>query len=61
MKIIAKIMSAAGLALTVLPAFFVLAHRLDVSTYQNLMLTGTLLWLLSAPIWMFRAKTAAND
>ena len=61
MKPFAKILSAVGLALTALPAFLVLTGHLAVDTYQHLMLSGTLLWMLSAPVWMFHSNPTAKN
>ncbi len=57
MKLIIQFLSLVGLVLTVAPAFFVLGGALDDATYRLLMLVGTLLWLGTAPFWIFKKKT----
>ena len=57
MKLIIQFLSVVGLVLTVAPAFFVLGGALDDATYRLLMLVGTLLWLGTAPFWIFKKKT----
>ena len=54
MKQVLQLLSYVGLALTVLPSFGVLAGSLSVPTHKTLMLIGTILWLASAPFWIFR-------
>jgi uncharacterized membrane protein len=49
MKILIKILSIAGLVLTLVPAFLVFSQELDLATSKNLMLIGTILWFASAP------------
>lgn len=56
MKLIIQLLSLIGLALTVVPSFFVLGGTLDEETYRLLMLVGTFLWLASAPFWIFKKK-----
>ncbi len=56
MKRIVQLLSLIGLALTVVPSFFVLGGTLDEATYKTLMLVGTFLWLASAPFWIFKKK-----
>ena len=57
MKIFAKILGVAGLALTLIPAFLVFAQQLEADTSKNLMLIGTILWFASAP-FAFAKKEA---
>jgi hypothetical protein len=52
MKTIAKIVSLAALTLTVVPAFLVFAGTLSWDRHAWLMLVGTVLWFVSAPLWM---------
>ncbi len=52
MKIGVKILSYIGLALTVLPAFFVFSGQITWETHAQLMLAGTLLWFATAPFWI---------
>lgn len=47
-----KILSFAGLGLTVLPAFFVFAGSISWELHATLMLVGTVLWFGTAPFWM---------
>jgi high-affinity Fe2+/Pb2+ permease len=54
MKLLLKLISFIGLALTVIPAFLVFAGTIDLSMHKNLMLAGTLFWFIPAPFWMGR-------
>ncbi|MEZ4699226.1 MAG: hypothetical protein R2834_02760 [Rhodothermales bacterium] len=56
MKGIAKIVSAVGLGLTVVPAFLVFGGSMSIEQHTTLMLIGTVLWFGSAPIWMTEKK-----
>ncbi len=54
MKWIVRLLSLAGLALTVVPSLFVLGGALGDATNKLLMLIGTLTWLGTAPFWIFK-------
>lgn len=47
-----KLLSAVGLALTALPAFFVFAGAITWSTHALLMAVGMVVWFATAPFWM---------
>lgn len=61
MKLILKLISAAGLGLTVLPAFFVFNGSISWFTHATLMAAGTIVWFVSAPFWMNVGKTAPRS
>jgi high-affinity Fe2+/Pb2+ permease len=52
MKNILKIISLAGLALTIVPSTLVFKHVIDLKLHYNLMIVGMVLWFVSAPLWM---------
>jgi hypothetical protein len=52
MKNVLKIISLIGLLLTVVPSFLVFYDIIVKSTHFILMGIGTLLWFISAPLWM---------
>ncbi|ARA94149.1 hypothetical protein AWN76_013965 [Rhodothermaceae bacterium RA] len=52
MSLVLKLLSAAGLGLTIVPAFLVFAGRLTWEAHANLVLAGTILWFVTAPFWM---------
>ena len=52
MKNVLKVISIGGLALTVIPAFFVFAGDISWDRHATLMLIGTVLWFSTAPFWM---------
>jgi hypothetical protein len=54
MKAVLKIVSFAGLALTVVPGFLVLSGDLTWSSHAALMGVGTILWFVTAPFWMHK-------
>lgn len=56
MKILLKITSFIGLGLTIVPAFLVLFNLMEVESYKNWILLGTLCWLTTAPFWIYKKK-----
>lgn len=52
MKLLLKLISFIGLALTVVPAFLVFVGTLELNMHKNLMLIGTLLWFIPTPFWI---------
>jgi hypothetical protein len=56
MRPLLKLISLAGLGLTVVPAFFVFAGAITWKTHAALMLVGTVLWFGTAPFWMRETK-----
>ncbi|MGD9021518.1 MAG: hypothetical protein PVF46_06935 [Lysobacterales bacterium] len=57
MKKLVPIISFLGLALVILPACLYLAGAMDKPQIKILMLIGTALWFISAPLWIGRNKT----
>jgi hypothetical protein len=47
-----KFISAIGLALTVVPAFFVFSGAITWNSHATMMVVGTVLWFTTAPFWM---------
>jgi hypothetical protein len=60
MKILLKIVSFAGLALTVVPSFLVFSGSLKFSAHTTIALIGTILWFVSAPFWMKSTSDAVD-
>lgn len=56
MKTMIRVISFAGLGLTLIPAFLVFAGVLAWQTHADLMLAGTVLWFATAPLWMGKRK-----
>ncbi len=52
MKTMLKLVSIAGLLLTILPAVLVARGNLDLETHYGWLLIGMVLWFVSAPFWM---------
>ena len=52
MRTLLKLISFAGLGLTVVPSFLVFAGVIAWETHAALMLVGMVLWFASAPFWM---------
>jgi hypothetical protein len=52
MKKLVPLVSIIGLALVIVPACLYLAEAVDKPRMQSLMLAGTLLWFVSAPLWL---------
>ena len=60
MKYLLKLGSFLGLALTVVPAFFVFSGALTWDTHALLMAVGALLWFVTAPFWLYK-ETPTNS
>jgi hypothetical protein len=56
MNWILRALSALALGLTVVPAFLVFAGSITWGTHAALMLTGTVLWFATAPLWMHEKR-----
>lgn len=56
MKAIYKTASFSALALTIVPSMLVFSGAIDNSTNKWLMLTGFVLWFVSAPAWIGKDK-----
>ena len=52
MKTVLKLVSLIGLLATIVPSFLVFADIITLDTNKLLMIVGTLLWFISAPLWM---------
>ena len=55
MNALLKLISAVGLALTVVPAALVFLAGMEWETHATLMAIGTALWFATAPFWMREA------
>jgi hypothetical protein len=51
-----KLISFAGLGLTVVPSFLVFAGVIAWRTHAVWMLVGTVVWFASAPFWMEKSR-----
>ncbi len=58
MQVFVKLISLAGLGLTLVPAFLVFAGRIDLAAHKNLMILGAVLWFASAPFAGGREETS---
>ncbi|MCH7401848.1 hypothetical protein ACFOUP_00420 [Belliella kenyensis] len=52
MKRLIIITSILGLITTIVPPFLVFTNQIDPSTSKTLMLIGTVVWFISAPLWL---------
>lgn len=52
MKLLLKILSYTGLALTIIPSILVFNGKIDINTHFILMVVGMILWFSTAPFWM---------
>jgi len=52
MKIVLKIISYTGLALTLVPSLLHFAGEMSLSMHKTLMFVGTIAWFVTAPFWM---------
>jgi hypothetical protein len=55
MKMIMAVVAIVALGLTVVPSLLVFNGMMDIDLHKKLMLAGTVLWFIAAPIW-FRKK-----
>ncbi|MDX1699739.1 MAG: hypothetical protein R3250_03925 [Melioribacteraceae bacterium] len=58
MKALIIIFSFIGLALTLLPSFFVFNLSLNLDDAKILMLIGSICWLALAPLWINKKETS---
>lgn len=56
MILVAKILSYAGLLLTVVPSAMVLSERTSDIPYQLLATIGMIMWFVTAPFWINKAN-----
>jgi len=56
MNIILKIISFAGLCLTILPSIFVFTDKISFEMHTSLMVVGMILWFATSPFWMKEKK-----
>lgn len=52
MKILLKLISFLGLALTILPPILHFTGVMELSMHKTLMFVGTIAWFATAPFWM---------
>lgn len=57
MKTITMILSALGLLLTIAPSLLVFAGAIEFKMHASLMLAGTALWFVTAPMWIKKQKS----
>jgi len=50
------VISFVGLTLTIVPAFLVFFHRMSLEQNKTIMLVGTIIWFVTAPLWMKQKK-----
>ena len=56
MKNLIKVISYIELGLTLVPAFLVFVGNIDLDSNKMLMLFGTIIWFVTAPIWMNKTE-----
>jgi len=56
MNTILKIISFAGLCLTIIPSILVFTDRITFEMHTNLMVVGMILWFATSPFWMKEKK-----
>lgn len=52
MKTLLKILSLAGLLLTITPSVLVFAQEISLDAHKTYMIFGMVLWFFTAPFWM---------
>ena len=61
METVLKILGRLGLALTILPSLLFLIGTLQLATVKMVMIIGTVLWLVAAPMVQKLNKQAATE
>lgn len=56
MKRLVKFISYIGLGLTLIPSFLVFTGNMSLDASKMFAFVGTIIWFLSAPSWMNKAK-----
>jgi hypothetical protein len=56
MKNIMSILACIGLGLTAFPSILVFTGTIDLLLHKQLMISGTILWFIAAPIWFRKAR-----
>ena len=59
MKKLLPAISFAGLALIIVPACLYLAGFVDKPEMKTMMLIGTVLWFVAAPLWIGKSERSA--
>ncbi len=54
--IVLKIISFAGLGLTIVPSVLVLLGKMDMDMNKKLMAAGMIIWFAGAYFWIYRKK-----
>ena len=52
MRVLLKVVSGLGLALTLVSSLFVFGGALSLAAFKSLVLAGSVLWLATAPFWI---------
>ncbi len=53
---VAKLLSYAGLALTLVPSLLVFAGSIAFQLHKQLMLVGAILWFATTPFWLGKER-----
>ncbi|AWW31149.1 hypothetical protein DN752_13995 [Echinicola strongylocentroti] len=61
MKAIIKLISFIALALNLIPAFLVFQGIISPDQCKTLMFIGTVLWFITAPMWMNKKSEEASS
>ncbi len=56
MKLLVKFISYISLGLTLIPSFLVFTGNISLDSSKILSFVGTIVWFVSAPSWMNKAK-----
>jgi len=52
MQLTAKILALLALGLTAIPPLIFMFHSIAETTMKALMIAGTILWFVAAPLWL---------
>jgi hypothetical protein len=58
MSVLIKIISFAGLGLTIIPSILVLTGMMEMDLNKKLMGAGMILWFVGAYFWIYRKKNS---
>ncbi len=59
LKSIAKPLSWLSLVVLILPSFLFLIGRIEIASVNWIMLSATIVWFVSASLWMWDSDTAS--
>ena len=60
-RCMAKYIALVSLVLLIVPSVMFLADRMELQTVKTIMLIATIIWLISATVWMWNNNTQPQE